>query len=62
MSEKQPLTCSPVNVASYDGTEKISSSFISSLVHVVNDNVTELADVITSSSMVARREGSTQIG
>ena len=62
MSEKQPLTCIPVNVASYDGKSEIPSSFIYSLVHVINGNETEVADVITSSSMVTRREESTQMG
>ena len=60
MLEKQPRTCSPVNVASYDCTEEIPSSFINSIVHVVGRNAPEIADIIMSSSMVARREGSTQ--
>ena len=61
LSEKR-LTCSQVKVASYDGTDVTQSSFISSMVHVVNSNETEFADVITSSSMAARREGNTQMG
>ena len=62
MSEKQPGTCSAVNVASYDGTEEIPSSFINSIVHVVSRNAPEMADIIASSSMVARRKGSTHTG
>ena len=48
MSEKH-LTCSQVNVTSFDGTYVLQSSFISSIVHVVNGNETGIADVITLS-------------
>ena len=56
-SEKERLTCSRINAASSDAT---SSSFISSsVVYVVNGNETELADVITTPSVAARREDNT---
>ena len=59
-SEKQRHTCSQINAASFDAT---SSSFISSsVVYVVNGNETELADVITTPSVAARREENTQTG
>ena len=60
-SEKLRLTCSQVDVASYDGTDVTPSSFISSsIVNVVNGSVTEIADIITSPGMAGRREENTQ--